>query len=179
MQRSRGPCASALPAVAAALACCLVLCLGPAACTVVLPFGAVLDDLPGAAAAQAAPLDRLMLLVVDDNPMNLRVAQKVFSLLNQEPILAQGAQEALAFLKTALFDMVFLDIEMPDINGIELCRMIRDGVTTPLNKNVYITAMTAYSLDTIRDECLACGMDDFITKPLDPQVRAGRGLGGV
>ena len=125
---------------------------------------------PDAAKAQAAPLDRLMLLVVDDNPMNLRVAQKVFSLLNQEPILAQGAQEALAFLKTALFDMVFLDIEMPDINGIELCRMIRDGVTAPLNKDVHLTAMTAYSLDTIRDECLACGMDDFITKPLDPQV---------
>ncbi len=125
---------------------------------------------PDAASAKAAPLDRLMLLVVDDNPMNLRVAQKVFSLINQEPILAQDAQEALAFLKTALFDMVFLDIEMPEINGIELCRMIRDGVTTPLNKNVHITAMTAYSLDTIRDECLACGMDDFITKPLDPQV---------
>ncbi|HML56393.1 MAG TPA: CHASE4 domain-containing protein [Solidesulfovibrio magneticus] len=125
---------------------------------------------PDAAASQAAPLDRLMILVVDDNPMNLRVAQKVFSLLNQEPILAQGAQEALAFLKTALFDMVFLDIEMPEVNGIELCRLIRDGVTTPLNKDVPITAMTAYSLDTIRDECLACGMDDFITKPLDPQV---------
>jgi len=125
---------------------------------------------PDAVSAQAAPLDRLMILVVDDNPMNLRVAQKVFSLINQEPILAQGAQEALAFLKTALFDMVFLDIEMPEINGIELCHMIRDGVTTPLNKNVYITAMTAYSLDTIRDECLACGMDDFITKPLDPHA---------
>jgi signal transduction histidine kinase/CheY-like chemotaxis protein/HPt (histidine-containing phosphotransfer) domain-containing protein len=125
---------------------------------------------PDAASAQAAPLDRLMILVVDDNPMNLRVAQKVFSLLNQEPILAQGAQEALTFLKTALFDMVFLDIEMPEVNGIELCRMIRDGVTTPLNKDVPITAMTAYSLDTIRDECLACGMDDFITKPLDPQA---------
>ncbi len=125
---------------------------------------------PDAATPQAAPLDRLMILVVDDNSMNLRVAQKVFSLLNQEPILAQGAQEALAFLKTALFDMVFLDIEMPEINGIELCHMIRDGVTTPLNRNVHITAMTAYSLDTIRDECLACGMDDFITKPLDPQT---------
>ena len=125
---------------------------------------------PDAAKGRETALDRLMILVVDDNPMNLRVAQKVFSLLNQEPILAQGAQEALAFLKTALFDMVFLDIEMPEINGIELCHMIRDGVTTPLNKNVHITAMTAYSLDTIRDECLACGMDDFITKPLDPQV---------
>jgi signal transduction histidine kinase/sensor domain CHASE-containing protein/CheY-like chemotaxis protein len=125
---------------------------------------------PDAAKTREAPLDRLMILVVDDNPMNLRVAQKVFSLLNQEPILAQGAQDALAFLKTALFDMVFLDIEMPDINGLELCHLIRDGVTAPLNKNVHITAMTAYSLDTIRDECLACGMDDFITKPLDPQV---------
>ena len=125
---------------------------------------------PDAAATQAAPLDRLMILVVDDNAMNLRVAQKVFSLLNQEPILAQGAQEALTFLKTALFDMVFLDIEMPEINGLELCRMIRDGAATPLNKDVHITAMTAYSLDTIRDECLACGMDDFIAKPLDPQV---------
>lgn len=54
MQRSWGRSDSALPPPAAALACCLLLCLGQAACTVVLPFGAVLDDLPGAAAAQAA-----------------------------------------------------------------------------------------------------------------------------
>lgn len=116
------------------------------------------------------PLDRLTILVVDDNDMNLRVAKKVFSLLNQDPILAQGGKEALALLKTALFDVVFLDIEMPEINGLELTRIIRSGKVAPLNQDAPIVAMTAYSLDTIREQCLQHGMNDFITKPLDPDI---------
>ncbi|EHJ49137.1 integral membrane sensor hybrid histidine kinase [Solidesulfovibrio carbinoliphilus subsp. oakridgensis] len=116
------------------------------------------------------PLDRLTILVVDDNELNLGVAKRVFSLLNQEPVLALGGRQALDLLKTAVFDIVFLDIEMPEINGLEVTRIIRSGKATPLNQDTHIVAMTAYSLDTIREQCLQQGMNDFITKPLDPDV---------
>jgi signal transduction histidine kinase/DNA-binding NarL/FixJ family response regulator len=116
------------------------------------------------------PLDRMTILVVDDNEMNLRVAKKVFSLLNQDPVLANGGKEALTLLKATLYDIVFLDIEMPELNGLELTSIIRNGKATPLNQDIHIVAMTAYSLDTIRDQCLQHGMNDFITKPLDPDI---------
>ncbi len=132
--------------------------------------GALVPRRAPAAPFPYAPLDRLTILVVDDNELNLRVAKKVFSLLNQEPILAHGGREALELLKTALFDIVFLDVEMPEIGGLEVTRIVRSGKVAPLNQDTHIVAMTAYSLDTIRDQCLQQGMNDFITKPLDPDV---------
>jgi len=135
------------------------------------PGNANLVAQPGAATPfPYMSLDRLTILVVDDNEMNLRVAQKVFSLLNQEPVLAKGGKEALEILTIAIFDIIFLDIEMPDINGLEVTRIIRTGKAAPLNQDTHIVAMTAYSLNTIKDQCLQQGMNDFITKPLDQEV---------
>ena len=117
-----------------------------------------------------AAMEQLQILVVDDNPINLKVAEKLFSLLDQKPVFAGNGREALELLKTNLFDVVFLDIEMPDMNGFEVTRIIRQGKDTALNQKTPIIAMTAYSLDSVKQRCLQAGMNDFITKPLDIDI---------
>jgi|GEM_PF-3496652 len=118
----------------------------------------------------ATPMEQLNILVVDDNQINLKVAEKIFSMLGQKPILANSGREALDLLKTNLFDVIFLDVEMPDLHGFEVTRIIRSGKETSLNQHTPIIAMTAYSLDTIKQQCLQSGMNDFITKPIDIDI---------
>lgn len=112
-------------------------------------------------------LGALKILVVDDNVTNLKVAEKMFSMLGQKPTFADSGPQALELLRTTRFDIVFLDIEMPGMNGFEVTRILRGGQDAPLNQRTHIVAMTAYTLDTIKQQCQREGMDGFLSKPIE------------
>ena len=101
------------------------------------------------------------LLVVDDNKMNLKLASKIFSKMGHVVTLAESGEESLKLIEENEFDLVFMDMQMPGMSGVETTVKLREmKVSTP------IVALTANAFDSDRQQCLAAGMDDFTTKPL-------------
>lgn len=112
-------------------------------------------------APAAAPGARVLL--AEDNPINALLAR---TLLEREGCTVEriaSGDEAVAALSRGAYDLVFMDLRMPGLNGLEATRAVRaQGVTTP------ILALTADAFDEDRRQCLAAGMDDFLVKPLTP-----------
>ncbi len=110
------------------------------------------------------PLDLgdLRILVVDDNPTNLRVAQLSVQRLGLECACAGDGLEALAALDADRYDVVFMDVHMPHLDGLEATRRIR-ARTSGLQP--YIIAVTAIATLADRQRCLDAGMNDYISKP--------------
>lgn len=101
------------------------------------------------------------ILVVDDNKMNLAVAKKVLSKMGHNITVANSGQESIDSIIKFDFDLVFMDMQMPEMSGVEATKIIRaKGFQIP------IIALTANAFETDRQECLKSGMDDFTTKPL-------------
>ncbi|MEA3348848.1 MAG: ATP-binding protein, partial [Pseudomonadota bacterium] len=109
---------------------------------------------------------QLRVLLVDDNQVNIKVGSKMLSKLGVSCATAGNGVEALAALGAAHYDLVFMDIQMPEMDGYETTRQIRSRTTTTINPRVIIIAMTAHALKSDKDRCLAVGMNDFLTKPV-------------
>jgi two-component system sensor kinase len=109
----------------------------------------------------------LRLLVVDDSPINLEVASGLLDLMGHDVMTVDSGQAALDKLVDEEFDAVFMDIEMPDMDGIETTRQLRER-EQHCDSRVPVFAMSAHVLDEVRDECLSVGMDAFVSKPIDP-----------
>jgi CheY-like chemotaxis protein len=107
----------------------------------------------------------MRILVVEDHVVNQKI---VLTLLKKEgyvPVLAGNGSEALLALERERFDLVFMDVQMPEMDGLTATRIIRSrekltGVRMP------IIAMTAHAMNGDREECLAAGMDAYISKPI-------------
>ena len=104
-------------------------------------------------------------LVVDDNEVNLMIAGELLSQAGLEVETAENGALALDCLQRAHFDMVFMDMQMPVMDGLEATRRIR---SQPDKARLPIVAMTANALAADRDLCLQAGMDDVLTKPIEP-----------
>ena len=115
---------------------------------------------PGTAEAR-----RARVLVVDDNEVNLLIAGEMLSYAGAEVHTAEDGVQALQRLQSETFDLVFMDMQMPVMDGLEATRRIRARTEGP---RVPIVAMTANALPADRERCLQAGMDDVITKPIDP-----------
>ena len=109
---------------------------------------------------------RLSLLVVDDLEINLQVACGMLVKIGHDVTSAGSGREALELLKQHHFDAIFLDIQMPNMNGFEVAAEIRAREQASGCRRTPIIAMTAYALADDRDRCLAVGMDDYISKPV-------------
>ena len=109
--------------------------------------------------------DKKMLLV-EDNKINRTVAKAIFRKLGLTIDIAINGLEALDALKKTKYDLVFMDLQMPKMGGIEATTIIRDESSDVLNHNVPIVAVTANAMQKDRDECLEVGMNDYITKPI-------------
>jgi two-component system, sensor histidine kinase and response regulator len=104
-------------------------------------------------------------LVVDDNPINLKVASRNLEKLGCVVHTATDGQEAVAMLQQLEVDVVFMDVQMPVMDGFEATRAIREQEAAT-GARVPIVAMTAHAMAGYRELCLEAGMDGYITKPL-------------
>ncbi|MDP2321564.1 MAG: ATP-binding protein [Acidobacteriota bacterium] len=133
---------------------------------------------PNAASAPIAPPARPRfrgrVLVADDSATNQRVAQLALEGIGCSVELAGNGAEALSLLQQRDYDLVFMDCEMPDVDGFEATREIRalearlarEG-PSPSHRHVPVIAMTAKVLAGDRERCLAAGMDDYLSKPVE------------
>ncbi|OQY54152.1 MAG: hypothetical protein B6245_21680 [Desulfobacteraceae bacterium 4572_88] len=117
--------------------------------------------------ASGLMLQPMNILLAEDNLMNARVAVKFLERLGHTPATASNGRHALDVLSESSFDLILMDIEMPEMDGLEATQRIRRGEAGEENRRVPIIAMTAHALPEVRDECMAAGVDDIVTKPVD------------
>jgi PAS domain S-box-containing protein len=123
---------------------------------------------------------RIRILVAEDNYTNQMVAVKCLEKLGYRADTAANGFEALKALETIPYDLVFMDVQMPEMDGFEATKRIRDANTPVLNHYVPVVAMTAHAMKGDRERCLEVGMDDYVSKPIRPRELAeaiGRQLG--
>jgi CheY-like chemotaxis protein/HPt (histidine-containing phosphotransfer) domain-containing protein len=116
----------------------------------------------------------LRVLLCDDNLINQKVAMRLLSQMGYSPKLAGNGIEALSALESEPFDMIFMDVMMPEMDGLEATRKIRqrqqDRTKNPNYKaHMVIVAMTASVMPGDREKCLEAGMDDYLSKPVRPE----------
>jgi len=108
----------------------------------------------------------LRILVVDDNPVNQTVARKALEKLGHSVALAANGEEALRSWHAYRFDIVFMDCQMPVMDGYEAVTRIRETEKAEGRAHTVIVAMTASALPEEKARCISCGMDDFLAKPV-------------
>jgi signal transduction histidine kinase/DNA-binding response OmpR family regulator/HPt (histidine-containing phosphotransfer) domain-containing protein len=112
------------------------------------------------------------ILLAEDNSINQQVALAMLGKLGFSAEIANNGAEALAALQAAPYDLVLMDVQMPELDGLEATTKIRDPRSEVLDHDVPIIAMTAHAMQGDRERCLEAGMDDYITKPIDPVALA-------
>lgn len=114
----------------------------------------------------------LEVLVAEDDAVNRHLIEEMLGKLGYNPLLADDGRIAIQMLEEKAFDVVLLDLQMPEVDGLEITRRIRQGECGERNKGLHIIAMTAFAMTEDRDRCLDAGMNDFISKPIRiPQVK--------
>jgi CheY-like chemotaxis protein len=106
----------------------------------------------------------LKILLVEDNVVNQKVAIKVLARMGYSADVVDNGLKAIATLQSSLYDLVFMDIQMPEMDGITATKEIRK-LSQSLN-SPYIIAMTANAMIGDREICLNAGMNDYISKPI-------------
>jgi two-component system sensor histidine kinase/response regulator len=141
-------------------------------------FNAIARSLNDAATAGTAPPARIAagrtvasrrVLLVEDNVVNQRVAYGLLTRRGHQVTTAANGLEALAALDREAFDIVLMDVQMPEMSGIEATQAIRARERgTPAHQR--IVAMTAHAMSGDRERCLAAGMDGYLAKPIEPAM---------
>ena len=111
---------------------------------------------------------RPRILVAEDNPVNQKVALGMLSKFGCTADAVGNGQEAVAVLKMMPYDLVFMDVQMPEMDGFEATRLLRAKSTGVRNPEIPVVAMTAHAMEGDRERCLEAGMNDYISKPVDP-----------
>ena len=118
------------------------------------------------APASAEPLGHrhpLRILLAEDNAVNQKLALRLLAQLGYEAQVAGDGQQAIDALADSAFDLVLMDVQMPELDGLEATRRIRKRWP---DRNLRIVAMTANAMAGDREACLAAGMDDYLSKPI-------------
>ena len=120
-----------------------------------IQFPVISDELP------------LNILLVEDNPINQKVAQRIIKKFGYTTDTAVNGLLALESLKNKKYDIIFMDIQMPEMDGIEATKIILE---TYKEKSPRIIAMTAAVMKGDKEKCIEAGMVDYIPKPVLPEV---------
>ncbi len=111
----------------------------------------------------------LCILIVDDNPTNLKLARLVLEADGFQVRVATDAEEALACMESNPPDLILMDLQLPGIDGLELTRRIK---ADPTHAQRPILALTAYAMKGDEDRARAAGCDGYLTKPIDTRSLA-------
>ena len=137
----------------------------------------VLLDLPGAedsvdasspvAHAEQATVRPQRILVAEDNPLNQTFAMEILEEAGHPVTIAENGVVALDLLRNNDFDLVFMDVQMPEMDGLEATRRIRAGEAGDHARDIPIVAATAFAVRGDREKCLKAGMNGYVVKPLE------------
>jgi CheY-like chemotaxis protein len=106
----------------------------------------------------------LVILLAEDNPINQKVALSMLKRLGYKVDVANNGLDVLSSMEKKAYDVILMDIQMPDMDGLEATRCIRE--LKKIDKQPYIIAITAYALDGDREEFIKAGMNDYLSKPI-------------
>lgn len=106
----------------------------------------------------------LSILVAEDNGINQKLVLRILNKLGYEPVIVENGREVLDNLIKHFYDVILMDVQMPELDGLETTALIRGKEI----KQPYIIAMTANAMSEDRDICLQAGMDDYVAKPMKP-----------
>ena len=125
----------------------------------------------------------LRVLVAEDNAVNQKLAERLLQKLGHAVTLAGNGREAVALWKKLPFDVILMDVQMPLVDGFEATAAIREAEKAG-GAHIPIVAMTAHAMAGDRQRCLAAGMDDYVSKPINPEaleaaLRQWGGAGGT
>jgi len=111
---------------------------------------------------------KIRLLVVEDNSVNQKVIEKHLEKYGYKPKIVNNGKEAISILSKESFDLILMDVNMPLMDGYEATKIIRDQESAVKDHTVPIIAMTANALKGDRELCINAGMNDYLSKPIDP-----------
>jgi CheY-like chemotaxis protein len=116
----------------------------------------------------------LRVLLCDDNVINQKVALRLLQQMGYKADVAANGLECLQALERLPYDIIFMDVQMPEMDGIEATRQIRErqknpAASPPFKPGIAIVAMTANAMQGDREKCLTAGMDDYLSKPIRPE----------
>ncbi len=125
-----------------------------------------------AALAQRLPL---RVLLTDDNLINQKVASRLLQQMGYQAAIAKNGLEAIRALERQPYDLILMDVQMPEMDGLEATRRIRQRQQEPsapphFKQPILIVAMTANVMQGDREKCVAAGMDDYLPKPIRPEA---------
>src|SRR5690606_7593844 len=125
---------------------------------------------PGRAPAQpvANESGSLRVLLAEDNTVNQLVMTRLLSKRGHEVTVVGNGREAVSAVRERTFDLVFMDVQMPELDGLEATQQIRAMESAEGLARVRIVALTAHAMKSDRDQCIAAGMDDYLSKPIVP-----------
>ena len=123
---------------------------------------------PAVASRSTDNLATIRVLLAEDNPVNQLVAVRMLERLNCRVDVANDGVEALKMSGQFEYDVIFMDVQMPNLDGLEATQRIRERETG--DAHLRIIAMTANAMQGDRERCLAAGMDDYVTKPVTPDA---------
>jgi signal transduction histidine kinase/DNA-binding response OmpR family regulator len=143
-------------------------------------YHSLLADSPACAAEPAggqnapAPTSRdrdgYRVLLAEDNFINQQVASAILGKLGVQVDIASNGEEALEALAARPYDLVFMDVQMPGMDGLTATRLLRGPASAVRNPAIPVIAMTANAMQGDREMCLAAGMDDYVSKPVEPSA---------
>jgi PAS domain S-box-containing protein len=132
------------------------------AATTIKPDGSRTNALQPRTDLKSNQLPILRILLAEDNPVNQKVALQMLRKIGYSADVAANGLEVLQALERQTYDIILMDVQMPEMDGLEAARNIRER----WHNNLKIIAITAYALEGDKDRCLNVGMDDYISKPI-------------